>query len=393
MKQLFIFLFKKILKSRLNIAIIILLTIFLSVSFYFNSQTEQYLTLENRLETHIKENEKAIQKNEEKLSTMSDTLSDEYQFAKKNLESQKEQLKQRNQILSLLKQQKWKEAYFLQWKNEEKNYEIISKEDYSSTELKVAIIREREVYKSLYPLNIKAHNLDFPTYGIDHIVWVSSAIIPTLFLISIIFLITQLFTDRYKNGLDTSILLPFSRVKYAICTLGVGLSYVSLLYIGLCIVSLLLGIFNNGFGRLDYPYPILDVVSQNVSIVKIQDILLDSLMLNFLALIVIVEVVYLVSLFLKQKTVSLFISLILIVGLIFGTNAIQPLQKYAHIIPFTYIRAVEILSGRFPKTIQNVYLNWDFGIMILPLFIVILFILIIFFEKFDIMYVKKFWNK
>ena len=393
MKQLFIFLFKKILKSRLNIAIIILLTICLSVSFYFNSQTAQHLTLENRLETHIKENEKAIQKNEEKLSTLNDTLSDEYQFAKNNLELQKELLKQKNQILSLLEQQNWKEAYFLQWKSEERNYEIVSNQSSSSTELKVAINLEKEVYKSLYPLNIKAHNLDFPTYGIDQIVWVSSTIIPTLFLISIIFLITQLFTDRYKDGLDTSILLPFSRVKYAICTLGVGLSYVSLLYIGLCIFSLLLGIFNNGFGRLDYPYPILDVVSQNVSIVKIQDILLDSLMLNFLAFIVIVEVVYLVSLFLKQKTVSLFISLILIVGLIFGTNAIQPLQKNAHIIPFTYIRAVEILSGRFPKTIQNVYLNWDFGIMILPLFIVILFILIIFFEKFDIMYVKKFWNK
>lgn len=393
MKQLFIFLFKKILKSRLNIAIIILLTICLSVSFYFNSQTAQHLTLENRLETHITENEKAIQKNEEKLSTLNDTLSDEYQFAKNNLELQKELLKQRNQILSLLEQQNWKEAYFLQWKNEERNYEIVSKQDYSSTELKVAINREREVYKSLYPLNIKAHNLDFPTYGIDQIVWVSSAIIPTLFLISIIFLITQLFTDRYKDGLDTSILLPFSRVKYAICTLGVGLSYVSLLYIGLCIFSLLSGIFNNGFGRLDYPYPILDVVSQNVSIVKIQEILFHSLMLNFLTFIVIVEVVYLVSLFLKQKTVSLFISLILIVGLIFGTNAIQPLQKYAHIIPFTYIRAVDILSGRFPIRIQNVNLNGDFGIMILPLFIVILFILIIFFEKFDTMSVKKLWNK
>lgn len=393
MKQLFIFLFKKILKSRLNIAIIILLTICLSVSFYFNSQTAQHLTLENRLETHITENEKAIQKNEEKLSTLNDTLSDEYQFAKNNLELQKERLKQRNQILSLLEQQNWKEAYFLQWKNEERNYEIVSKENYGSTELKVAVNREREVYKSLYPLNIKAHNLDFPTYGIDQIVWVSSAIIPTLFLISIIFLITQLFTDRYKDGLDTSILLPFSRVKYAICTLGVGLSYVCLLYIGLCIFSLLSGIFNNGFGRLDYPYPILDVVSQNVSIVKIQEILFHSLMLNFLAFIVIVEVVYLVSLFLKQKTVSLFISLILIVGLIFGTNVIQPLQKYAHIIPFTYIRAVDILSGRFPIRIQNVYLNWDFGIMILPLFIVILFILIIFFEKFDTMSVKKLWNK
>ena len=156
MKQLFIFLFKKILKSRLNIAIIILLTICLSVSFYFNSQTAQHLTLENRLETHITENEKAIQKNEEKLSTLNDTLSDEYQFAKNNLELQKELLKQRNQILSLLEQQNWKEAYFLQWKNEERNYEIVSKQDYSSTELKVAINREREVYKSLYPLNILA---------------------------------------------------------------------------------------------------------------------------------------------------------------------------------------------------------------------------------------------
>lgn len=392
MKQLFIFLFKKILKSRLNIAIIILLTICLSVSFYFNSQTAQHLTLENRLETHIKENEKAIQKNEEKLSTLNDTLSDEYQFAKNNLELQKELLKQRNQILSLLEQQNWKEAYFLQWKNEERNYEIASNAGSSSTELKVAINLEKEVYKSLYPLNIKAHNLDFPTYGIDQIVWVSSTIIPTLFLISIIFLITQLFTDRYKDGLDTSILLPFSRVKYAICTLGVGLSYVSLLYIGLCIFSLLLGIFNNGFGRLDYPYPILDVVSQNVSILKIQDILLDSLVLNFLAFIVIVEVVYLVSLFLKQKTVSLFISLILIVGLIFGTNAIQPLQKNAHIIPFTYIRAVEILSGRLPKNLQNIQLNWDFGIKLLPFVIVILFISILFFETWNTVN-KKIWNK
>ncbi len=392
MKQLFRFLFKKILKSRLNIAIIILLTICLSVSFYFNSQTAQHLTLENRLETHIKENEKAIQKNEEKLSTLNDTLSDEYQFAKNNLELQKELLKQKNQILSLLEQQNWKEAYFLQWKSEERNYEIVSNQSSSSTELKVAINLEKEVYKSLYPLNIKAHNLDFPTYGIDQIVWVSSTIIPTLFLISIIFLITQLFTDRYKDGLDTSILLPFSRVKYAICTLGVGLSYVSLLYIGLCIFSLLLGIFNNGFGRLDYPYPILDVVSQNVSILKIQDILLDSLILNFLVFIVIVEVVYLVSLFLKQKTVSLFISLILIVGLIFGTNAIQPLQKNAHIIPFTYIRAVEILSGRLPKNLQNIQLNWDFGIKLLPFVIVILFISILFFETWNTVN-KKIWNK
>ena len=393
MKHFSLFLVKKVFKSRLNVIIVALLAIVISIAFYMNSRTAQKLSLESQLQSNIVENEQMIKENEDTLSKETDSESEKYQFTKKNLELKQNQLEERKHILSLLEQQKWKEAYYLQAKYEEKNFGIISKESYASSEFKQAVYREWKVYEALYPLNIKAHHLDFPTYGIDQVVWTLTTIIPTLFLISIIFMLTQLFTDRFKGSLDTAKLLPFSKVKFAISSLGVGVVYVMGVFLAICVISLILGIFNQGLGTLEYPYPIFDVAKQEIVIVKIQNILLESLALEFLVFIVIVEVVYLISFFFKQKTVALFISLISIVGFVFGINAIQPLQKVAHIIPFTYLRSVEILTGRLPQNIQNAQLSGSMGLTIIPIIMIILFICILLLEKMNGLSIKNFSNK
>ena len=393
MKHFSLFLVKKALKSRLNIIIVALLAIVISIAFYMNSRTAQKLSLESQIQSSIVENEQLIKENEDKLSQTTDTESEEYQSTKKNLELKQNQLEERKHILSLLEQQKWKEAYALQAKYEEKSFGRISKEPYSSAELKRAVYREWKVYEALYPLNIKAHLLDFPTYGIDQVVWTLTIIIPTLFLISIIFMLTQLFTDRFKDNLDTAKLLPFSKVKFAISSLGVGIGYVSIVFLLICAISLFLGLFNQGLGTLEYPYPIFDVAKQEIVIVKIQNILFRSLALEFLVFIVIVEVVYLISFFFKQKTVALFISLISIGGLVFGINVIEPLQRVAHIIPFTYLRSVEILTGRLPQNIQNAQLSGSMGLTIIPIIMIILFICILLLEKMKGLSIKNFSNK
>ena len=393
MKHFSLFLVKKALKSRLNVIIVVLLTIVISIAFYMNSRTAKNLSLESQLQSIIVENEQMIKENEDKLSQTTDSESEEYQSTKKNLELNQNQLEERKHILSLLEQQKWKEAYALQAKYEEKNFGILSKESYASSEFKQAVYREWKVYEALSPLNIKAHHLDFPTYGIDQVVWTFTTIIPTLFLISIIFMLTQLFTDRFKGNLDTAKLLPFSKVKFAISSFGVGVGYVSIVFLVICAISLFLGLFNQGLGILEYPYPIFDVAKQEIVIVKIQNILLESLALEFLVFIVIVEVVYLISFFFKQKTVSLFISLILIVGFVFGINVIEPLQKVAHIIPFTYLRSVEVLTGSLPQNIHNVQLSGSMGITVMPIFILILFVCILLLEKINGLSVKNIYNK
>ena len=393
MKDVGLFLLKKVFKSRLNWIILALFVSVLGISFYFNSRTANYVSLENRLETRTAANERAINENEEKLSQMSDTSTEEYQFAKENLDLQKNLLTQKKEILTLLKEGRWEEAYYLQWQAEEKSYETVSNDPTSSSDLKIAVDRERKTYQALYPLNIKAHDLDYPTHGIDQIVWILEAIIPTLFVIAIIFMLTQLFAERYQNHLDTAQLYPFSKVAFAMSSLGVGVGYVTVLFIGICGFSFLVGSLISGFGQLDYPYPIYSLVNQEVTIGKIQDVLFPGLLLTFLAFIVIVEVVYLIAYFFKQKMPVLFLSLIGIVGLLFGIQTIQPLQKIAHLIPFTYLRSVEILSGRLPKQIDNVNLNWSVGMVLLPCLIILLLVGILFIERWGSSRKKEVFNR
>ena len=393
MKDVSLFLLKKVFKSRLNWIILALFVSVLGVTFYFNSRTANSVSLERELETSLVDRERVINGYEEKLSQISDTNSEEYQIAKINLESQKNLLTQKKEILALLKEGRWKEAYYLQWQDEEKNYERISNTPTSSSELKMGVDRERKIYQALYPLNIKAHDLDYPTHGIDQIVWILEAIIPTLFVIAIIFMLTQLFAERYQNHLDTAQLYPFSKVTFAMSSLGVGVGYVTVLFIGISGFSFLVGSLISGFGQLDYPYPIYSLVNQEVTIGKIQDVLFPSLLLAFLAFIVIVEVVYLIAYFFKQKMPVLFLSLIGIVGLLFGIQTIQPLQRIAHLIPFTYLRSVEILSGRLPKLIDNVNLNWDMGLVLLPCLIILLLVGILFIERWGSSQKKEFFNR
>ncbi|MEZ7593293.1 hypothetical protein [Streptococcus sp. 27098_8_76] len=393
MKDVSLFLLKKIFKSRLNWIILALFVSGLGVTFYFNSQTANSVSLESELETRLVKDERVINEYEEELSQISDTNSEEYQIAKINLESQKNLLTQKKEILDLLKEGRWKEAYYLQWQDEEKNYEMISNNPTISSDFKMAVDRQRKIYQALYPLNIKAHTLEFPTHGIDQIVWILEAIIPSLFVIAIIFMLTQLFAERYQNHLDTAQLYPFSKVTFAMSSLGVGVGYVSVLFIGISGFSFLVGSLISGFGQLDYPYPIYSLVNQEVTIGKIQDVLFPGLFLDFLAFIVIVEVVYLITYFFKQKMPVLFLSLIGIVGLLFGIQTIQPLQRIAHLIPFTYLRSVEILSGGLPKQIDNVNLNWDMGLVLLPCLIILLLVGILFIERWGSSRKKEFFNR
>lgn len=393
MKDVGLFLLKKVFKSRLNWIILALFVSGLGVTFYFNSQTANSVSLESELETRLVKDESVINEYEEELSQISDTNSEEYQIAKINLESQKNLLTQKKEILALLREGRWKEAYYLQWQDEEKSYEIVSKQPTSSSDFKMAVDRERKTYQALYPLNIKAHNLVYPTHGIDQIVWILELIIPSLFVVAIIFMLTQLFAERYQNHLDTAQLYPFSKVAFAMSSLGVGVGYVSVLFIGISGFSFLVGSLISGFGQLDYPYPIYSLTNQEVTIGKIQDVLFPGLFLAFLAFIVIVEVVYLIAYFFKQKMPVLFLSLIGIVGLLFGIQTIQPLQRIAHLIPFTYLRSVEILSGRLPKQIDNVNLNWDMGMVLLPCLIILLLVGILFIERWGSSRKKEFFNR
>ena len=89
MKEVSLFLLKKVFKSRLNWIILALFASVLGVTFYLNSQTANSHSLESELETSLVKHERIINENKAKLSQISDTSSEEYQFAKNNLDVEK----------------------------------------------------------------------------------------------------------------------------------------------------------------------------------------------------------------------------------------------------------------------------------------------------------------
>ena len=151
MKDVSLFLLKKVFKSRLNWIILALFVSGLGVTFYFNSQTANSVSLESELETYLVKNERVINEYEEELSQISDTNSEEYQIAKNNLDGQKNHSTQKTEILTLLKEGRWKEAYYLQWQDEEKNYEMISNNPTVSSDFKMAVDRQRKIYQAYIP--------------------------------------------------------------------------------------------------------------------------------------------------------------------------------------------------------------------------------------------------
>ena len=124
MKDVGLFLLKKVFKSRLNWIILALFVSVLGVTFYFNSRTANSVSLERELETSLVDRERVINGYEEKLSQISDTSSEEYQIAKNTLDVQKNHLTQKTEILTLLKEGRWKEAYYKMKRRIMKGYQI-----------------------------------------------------------------------------------------------------------------------------------------------------------------------------------------------------------------------------------------------------------------------------
>ena len=63
MKDVSLFLLKKVFKSRLNWIILALFVSVLGVTFYFNSRTANSVSLETSLDAHLVANERAINEN------------------------------------------------------------------------------------------------------------------------------------------------------------------------------------------------------------------------------------------------------------------------------------------------------------------------------------------
>ncbi len=381
--------FKKIIKNKINWIAFVLMVTVLCIVAYMNARTVNHYKLERQLTEHIDQTEQVISDDNSRVENM-DPNTDEYKYAKIGQEFILNRHEVNKKILSFLKEKNWKEAYKLQAQIEDENYEMETNgNSYISKEAIIAIDRQSKLYHELSRLNIEEHYSDFPTYGLDMMIGSATYLVPLIFVLCLIFVLSQSFCDRYKNRIDIVNLLPYSRLKYSYYSIFNGFGYALLTLFAFLTVSFLLGFFISGAGTFEYPHLCFSAEEQVYYFKPIGDVIIPSMILVVLSIFAVVQTIYLISGIFMNKLSTLFISILVIFGFLFGINSIQPIQMVAHLIPFTYLRGFEVYSGMLNKIWEKGNLNFDTGIRVLIVSIAVLSILILILEKSKDVRLKK----
>lgn len=370
----FNFLFKKVIKNKINLIPLIIMILTIGTCFFFNNNNANTYSYENDAVREVKLSKKNIA--EYSASSIKDN--EHKEIDQSNLKQQKEMLHQNERKLSDIKNDDFQEAYDIDILQTSKDFEINkdSQGGSSSGELGQAIRRDNLRFQYLKVNNIEKNSDYYPNKSITFTTWILQNIVPVIFTICLIFILSQIFSDSYIDKIDITNLIPISRRKklFIETLFGTTISLASLfLFI---LISYLIG-FSLG-GSTSWKYPFLSWQSNNDMYFQGTEIVFfKSMLLSALSIIILVELVYLITYLIRNKVATLFVNLLLICGLIVGSMIIEPIQKISKYLPTTYFNSVSVVSGQFSKQIGNFSVSYSSGIYCLVISAIILLVILL----------------
>lgn len=183
----------------------------------------------------------------------------------------------------------------------------------------------------------------------------------------ITFVLNQLYTSKYRNRADISSLLPInSSKKYIFDNLsGVIISAGIFYSVNILVFVIASLIFKTG--NLNYPFYLYkSLIGQTINeYIPTSRVMVPIIILQIFVGLFVINFVQLVSSIVRDKFSSLFISLVLLLGLNLSTTVIQPLQKLAMWLPTTYFNAINVVSGEISVQYHNAQITFVSGVMTL----------------------------
>ncbi len=365
---------KKVVKSNISVITICLLLLISFIVLGLNASASK----NNSFQSQAKDN--LIMQNDA-IKQMSNSLKhykrngEAYNLTQKSIQDTKKQRQDTLKLLQAFKISDWRTIYSYQLKAASLAKNIQEKNNSVNNDEKRALTKNVKFFEYL-----KRHPLPYeenpPVTGIQFLLNLNQMYLPFLFILVITFILTQLYTSKYKNKTDISSLLPItSNKKYALDSF-VGISTTAIIFysINLIVFIVAAGIFK--IGSLAYPFYLyrnLQAATLN-QYVPTSQVIVPIAILQILVGIFIVTFIQLISNLIREKFPSLFICLLLLIGLSLATTVIVPFQKAAAWLPTTYFNVIGIISGEVSVQYHNIQVNYITGILTLTTWIVIIYI-------------------
>lgn len=377
MMSYFGFQLKKITKHNLTIiALCILIIISFGVLFLNTKQIDSGESIKGQIQGNIVIQKNNIAQDKQALKKYSPT-GEGYRQTKIALKQTKKQLQVNQALIKHINKGQWGPVY----KEKIKEINKMKTTELSERNLDfVSGIKKRYQYLVKHPLPYES---DAAVTGLQFWLDLNGTYWSILFTLVIIFILTYLYTDAYKNGLDITTVLPINVMRKQLSNSLVGLAISCLLYLLLSLLVFTGASLIFGTGNLQYPAIIHHLVNrrQIVAVAPLATLIPQILILQFLEFIFLVLFIQLLAKLLHNQLPTLLLAVLLVVGIGLATTVIEPLAQIAQWLPNTYLNAINVVSGVAADNLDNYHINFTSGVGTLLIGSLVLFSLICLLER------------
>ncbi|MDR0297713.1 MAG: hypothetical protein LBI11_03560 [Streptococcaceae bacterium] len=280
-------------------------------------------------------------------------------------------LKNDEDVLTAMDNKNWVAAYPLLL---EKNKELENSlgENASVDEMK-AIHHDILMYQALEERGVNYQEIQTPTSGTTFTLSMIQYIFPIVFVLGIILIMVSFFSEPYTGRINRDILLPGSLSKNLLSTLSTSFCVSIILLMVMTLYSFLLSSSLNGMGSWRYPILTYNLETHQMNFQNLSNIIGPSLVLQMFSLLFLCTFSSLITYILRDRLASLFVSVLFIMGMMFGTRVIVPIQRLAEFLPTTYLMGVSTATGELANSINNFSVSVSNGIIVLALSTFVLF--------------------
>jgi hypothetical protein len=281
------------------------------------------------------------------------------------------QITTNHQIIAAYKSKSWKILYPL-LESQAKSFLASNTDGSLPPEEVEALDHDVLMFQALEKKNFPYQDPALPTSGLNFMVSMMQYVVPLLLVLSLLFILSQLYSASFKEGINLSLLYPKSQLHYYLTSIISGTIVSVCLLMGAALFSFILAGITNGVGHLDYPVLFINLETKAMHFQEVGSLIFPSLVIFGLYILFLVSFMFLICYLTRERFASLFLGLLGLVGLDLATNQIVPLQKIAQYLPTSYLNAVSIVTGEYAKNINNYQVSFLSGVICLGFSIVII---------------------
>lgn len=366
-----LFLLKKVFKNKITYIPLFILSILTIGMLILNANEAKRNNIESYVENNLTQDTIGLEQAQNFLK-QTNLSSEDKESGDLNLEKFTNNVASDKEALNNIKKKNWSKAYenLLKPLSYEINAIESGKSLFSEAETNY-LKHDYMMFKELKKRNLSYENSNFPTKGINYTVFVMQLLFPVLLSLTIIFILSSLFSSSYYEKINSLLLLPNGKIETLFLNLTSGIIISTFIITFSIAFPFILGTAFFGLGSSNYPIVSYTLSNHSIYFQSISNVVLPSLILEIISFTFITSLVYLIANIIREKLATLFVSSIVVVGTLLSVNVIAPAQKIAHLLPTTYLNSVSVVTGEYAYKLNNTSISFNQGLYTLLTFLLI----------------------